>query len=92
MQGFQQYMTFSDGYVQVVSWLQYAILCNDKELEKTLRRYVVLNLNHVMQSEDFVTIRQETLEEVVNCPHLVIHSEYTLFLGLKTWILHNTGV
>ncbi|KAK7114938.1 hypothetical protein V1264_000910 [Littorina saxatilis] len=77
--------------LKVISWLQYAILCNDHDLESTLRCYVELNFNHVMQSEDFLTMRVDTLEEVLQSEHLVIHSEYSLYVGLKHWLLHNTG-
>ena len=77
--------------LQVVSWLQYALLCNDEDLESALRRYIELNFNHVMESEDFLTMRQDILDEMLHCQRLVIHSEYSLFVGLKRWLQHNTG-
>ncbi|XP_076448704.1 uncharacterized protein LOC143285372 [Babylonia areolata] len=77
--------------LKVVSWLQYAILCNDKGLEGELRHYMELNFRHVIKSEDFLTMRQDTLEELLSCQHLVVHSEFTLFNSLKDWFLFNIG-
>ena len=78
--------------LQVISWLQYAILCSDHDLERTLRCYVELNFTHVLQSDDFLTMRCDVLEQVLQSQRLVVHSEYTLFLGLKQWLIHNTGM
>ncbi|KAK7493778.1 hypothetical protein BaRGS_00014919 [Batillaria attramentaria] len=75
--------------LKVVSWLQYAFLCGDHDLESKFRRYIELNFDHVMQSEDFLTMQHQMLEKLLGCEHLVIHSEFALFLGLKKWILHN---
>ena len=76
---------------QVVSWLQYALLCNDEDLESALRRYIELNFHYVMESEDFLTMRQDILDEMLHCQRLVVHSEYSLFVGLKRWLQHNAG-
>lgn len=78
--------------MQVVSWLRYARMCDNRNLEAVVKRYIELNFERVMQSRDFLVMPLEMLEEMCRCEHLVIQSEYTLFLGLKKWLLHNDGM
>ncbi|XP_046364641.1 BTB/POZ domain-containing protein 17-like [Haliotis rufescens] len=75
--------------LQVVSWLQYARLCNYRTLEAKCAQYTEWNFQKVVQGRDFLSMNGSTLFEFLSSSELVVHSEYSLFLHLKRWLLSN---
>ena len=72
----------------VVSWLQYARLCSYTTLERHCLNYIEWNFQKVLHSSDFLSMRLETLLAFLRSSCLVVIDEYSLFVGVKRWLLH----
>ncbi|XP_041375193.1 BTB/POZ domain-containing protein 17-like [Gigantopelta aegis] len=72
----------------VVSWLQYARLCSYKQLERHCLHYIEWNFQKVLNSSDFLSMRLETLLGFLHSSSLVVIDEYSLFVGVRRWLMH----
>ncbi|XP_046580324.1 uncharacterized protein LOC124287888 [Haliotis rubra] len=52
-------------------------------------QYLEWNFQKVVQSRDFLSMNGSTLFEFLSSSELVVHSEYSLFLHVKRWLLNN---
>ncbi|ELT98242.1 hypothetical protein CAPTEDRAFT_109285, partial [Capitella teleta] len=71
-----------------VSWLQYAALCNHRELARTCEDFIKWNFHKVSCTCDFFLMEREVLVHFLQLSDLVIHDEYTLFQGAARWLCH----
>ncbi|ELU11990.1 hypothetical protein CAPTEDRAFT_25374, partial [Capitella teleta] len=71
---------------KAVTWYQYALACNSQQLQNACLNYIVLNMDKVIQSPDWVYLDQENLICLLQRSDLVIESEYTLLQAVVCWL------
>lgn len=77
-------------HIKVVSWFQYATLCSYDKLVVECANSIKHNFDSVIHSDDFVTMRLNTLESLLHSDDLVVADEYTLYKAVERWLLRNT--
>ncbi|KAK2184582.1 hypothetical protein NP493_260g04000 [Ridgeia piscesae] len=71
---------------KAVQWFQYANACVCEPLQQSCVDYIVLNMDTVTQSPDWVCLETEHLEMFLQRSDLVIHSEHTLLMAVIDWL------
>ena len=71
---------------KAVTWYQYAIACNSQELQGACINYIVLNMDTVIQSPDWIYLDKENLIFILQRSDLIIESEYVLLQAVVLWL------
>ncbi len=74
------------GQNKAILWYQYAIACNSTELQDACFNYIVLNMDTVIQSGDWVCLDRGNLCAFLERSDLVVESEYVLLQALVRWL------
>lgn len=71
---------------KAVTWYQYALASNSTDLQTACLKYIVLNMDKVIQSPDWVYLDQGNLISLLKRSDLVIESEYVLLQAVVCWL------
>ena len=71
---------------KAIIWYQYAIACSSTELQQACFRYILLNIDTVIQSPDWVYLDKENLIVLLQRSDMVVESEYKLLQAVIAWL------
>ena len=71
---------------KAVTWFQYAIACNSQDLQQACFRYILLNMDTVIQSPDWVLLDKENLTVLLQRSDVVVESESLLLKAVVRWL------
>lgn len=72
---------------KAVLWYQYAIACSSAYLQHTCFDYIILNLDIVIQSRDWVYLTKDNLIMILQRSDLIVDSEYALLQAVVRWLV-----
>ena len=73
----------------VLSWLNYSVMCNHRNLEKVCESYITANFQYVMETDEFLTISSDLLLKFLKSSDIVITSEISLYQYAMKWVEKN---
>lgn len=73
---------------RAISWLQYALVCGHKDVQKVCNDFIMWNFQKVMACADFKFMDMETYIVFLQSSNLVVYNEYMLYLGVKKWLYY----
>ncbi|KAK2146021.1 hypothetical protein LSH36_639g01044 [Paralvinella palmiformis] len=71
---------------KAITWYQYAIACNSSNLQEACYQYIVLNMDIIIQSPDWIYLDQHNLISLLQRSDLVVESEYVLLQAVVCWL------
>lgn len=75
---------------KAILWYQYALACNCLDLQDACLNYIVLNMDTVIQSSDWVCLNKENLIAVLKRSDMVVENEYVLLQAVIRWLVDSS--
>ncbi|XP_022341119.2 BTB/POZ domain-containing protein 17-like [Crassostrea virginica] len=72
---------------RVISWLNYAVMCDHKHLQHVCEEYIKWNFQYVMNTPDFMEISPEMLIKILGLPSIIVDDEHSLYEKVKKWFM-----
>ena len=72
---------------KAIIWYQYSIACSSASLQRACFNYILLNLDTVLQSPDWVYIDKKNLILLLHHSDMVVESEYKLLQAVVQWLM-----
>ena len=77
---------------KAITWYQYAIACNSLELQESCFQYIMLNMDTVIQSPDWIYLDRHNLIGILQRSDLVVDSEYVLLRAVVRWMNEDSRI
>ena len=74
---------------KAIIWYQYAAACGIQQLQENSLRYILYNMDIVIQSPDWVMLTKPNLLYIIRESDLVISNEYSLLDAVIRWLQEN---
>ena len=71
---------------KAIVWYQYALACNSTHLQQTCLNYIVLNMDTVIQSADWIYLDRDNLIMILERSDMIVESEYVLLQAVVRWL------
>lgn len=73
----------------ILSWLNYSMMCNHKNLEKSCESYINSNFQYILETDEFLTISSDMLLRFLKSSEIVVMNEMSLFQFVLKWVEKN---
>ena len=79
----------SGNVVGAIRWLPYLQLCGHRDLEDACIRVIVIEMEYIINCDDFLLLNFELLTYLLERNDLVVPCEYILYLAVVKWVENN---